>query len=108
PRSVTTADLECRFSTRVQPFLERYCFSCHGGAKPKAMLDLTRDTTVAHIAKNARQWELVLHRLHDNEMPPEGAPRQPTADERGAVIAFVRDLRDHEAQRNAGDPGIVL
>src|SRR6266851_8021703 len=52
--------LEQRFSNRVQPFLNRYCFPCHGSKKPKADLDLTRDATVAAIAKNVRQWELVL------------------------------------------------
>ena len=41
-------------------------------------------------------------------MPPEDAPRQPEADERAAVVAWIRDLRDREAQRNAGDPGTVL
>ena len=41
-------------------------------------------------------------------MPPEEAPRQPGADERAAAIAWLRELSDREARRNAGDPGIVL
>src|SRR6266568_1539225 len=31
------------FSTRVRPFLDRYCVSCHAGKKPKGDLDLSRD-----------------------------------------------------------------
>jgi len=100
--------LEKRFATDVQPFLERYCFSCHGAKKQKAMLDLSRDVTVAAVAKNIRHWELVLDRLHAQEMPPEDAPRQPKPEERNAVIAWLRALRDREAARNAGDPGTVL
>ncbi len=100
--------LELRFSTRVQPFLERYCHSCHGTRKPKAGLDLSRDSTVTAIASNARQWEMVLERIQAQEMPPEDATRQPEADERAAVIAWIRDLRDREAARNSGDPGPVL
>jgi hypothetical protein len=100
--------LESRFATRVQPFLKRYCFSCHASKKPKAGLDLSRDSTVTAIASHARQWELVLERLQGQEMPPEDAPRRPPADERATVIAWLRDLRDHEARRSAGDPGSVL
>ena len=41
-------------------------------------------------------------------MPPESAPRRPEADERAEVVAWIRDLRDRETQRNVGDPGTVL
>jgi hypothetical protein len=100
--------LERRFTTQVQPFLQRYCVSCHGGKKPKGSLDLSQDTTVPAIAKNIRRWERVLERLQAEEMPPEKAPRQPSPTERAVVIAWIRDLRAYEAQRNAGDPGPVL
>jgi hypothetical protein len=100
--------LEQRFASRVRPFLQRYCLSCHGPKKQKASLDLSRDATVTAVANNTRQWELVLERLHAEEMPPEEAPRRPTPDERAAVIAWIRDLRDREAGRSAGDPGTVL
>jgi hypothetical protein len=100
--------LEHRLSTRVRPLLERYCFSCHGVKKQEGDLDLSRDATVTAIANNPRPWQRVLERLQAQEMPPEDAPRRPKPDERAAVIAWLRDLRDHEAQRNAGDPGPVL
>jgi mono/diheme cytochrome c family protein len=102
------ATLDERFSARVQPFLKRYCFTCHGSKKQEAELDLSRDATVAAIAKNVRQWELVLERLQAQEMPPEDAPRRPRPDERAAVVAWLRELRDREIERNAGDPGPVL
>jgi hypothetical protein len=107
--TLPTADvLEQRFTTRVRPFLERYCFSCHGSKKPKAALDLSLDSTVAAVAANSSQWKLVLDRLQAGEMPPEGAERLPEPDERAAIIAWIRDLRDHEMRQNAGDPGPVL
>src|SRR5262249_11360557 len=58
--------------------------------------------------QNARQWQLVLERLQAEEMPPEEAPRHPEPGERAAVVAWMRDLRDREAKRHAGDPGTVL
>ncbi len=107
-RTSPPGPLEARFSATVRPFLERYCYSCHGAKKPKASLDLSRDATAAAVAGNGRRWEQVLERLRAEEMPPEGAPRQPEAGERAAVIAWLRDLRDREARRHAGDPGPVL
>jgi hypothetical protein len=100
--------LEERFAARVQPLLQRYCYSCHGAKKPKAALDLSRDATVPAIVKNLKQWETVLERVHAGEMPPEEARLQPQAEERAALVAWIRDLRDREARRTAGDPGVVL
>jgi hypothetical protein len=102
------ARFERRFAAAVRPFLERYCHSCHGPKKPKAGLDLSRDVTVAAAARNVRQWGMVLERLQAQEMLPEDAPRRPTPEERAAVVAWLRDLRDRESQRTAGDPGMVL
>src|SRR5438045_2311499 len=62
-------DLEQRFETRVRPFLERYCHSCHGARKPKADLDLSRYASVKAIVHNPAQWELVLERLQAGDMP---------------------------------------
>jgi hypothetical protein len=100
--------IERRFSTTVQPFLQRYCFACHGPKKQKGSLDLSRDSTLAAIANNARQWGLVLERLQAREMPPEEATRLPEPEERAAVIAWIKDFREWEARRHAGDPGTVL
>ncbi len=105
-RSEPSADpLEHRFSARVRPFLERYCFACHGAEKQEGGFDLS---TATAVADGARPWETVLERLRAEEMPPEDAPRRPEPEERAEVIAWARDLRDREAGRNAGDPGTVL
>jgi hypothetical protein len=103
-----TESIDHRFANQVQPFLKSYCFTCHGPEKHKAGLDLSRDGTVKAIAENVVRWELVLERLHAREMPPKDAAVQPKDNERAAVVTWIRDLRDREAQRNAGDPGPVL
>src|SRR5579885_993404 len=99
---------EHRFLTEVRPFLDRYCVSCHGPKKQKGSLDLSRDATVTAVANDLGRWELVLERLRAQEMPPESAARQPEAGERAAVVAWIGELRDREAERRAGDPGPVL
>jgi hypothetical protein len=102
------SDLETRFASDVRPFLQRYCFSCHGSDRPEAELDLSRDATVAAVAANAPHWDLVMRRLQAGEMPPEDAQSHPTAGERAAVITWLRDFHDYQAEHNAGDPGPVL
>ncbi|HEX5271379.1 MAG TPA: DUF1592 domain-containing protein, partial [Gemmataceae bacterium] len=92
----------------VRPFVERYCASCHGAKKHKGGLDLGTFSTLADVAKEPRRWAQVLERLEAQEMPPGDAPRQPKAEERAAVVGWIRDFRDREAKRNAGDPGTVL
>jgi len=103
-----TDALQRRFVTDVRPVLERNCFACHGPKKQKGALDLSRDMTLTAIVSNFRHWELALEKLQSKEMPPEDAPRQPEPAERAAVIAWIKDLRAFEVERNAGDPGIVL
>ena len=103
-----TKGLEATFTTKIQPFFERYCFGCHGSKKPAASLNFRKELSMTAIARDAQQWELVLQRLHAEEMPPEDAPRQPETAERAAVIAWINAVRDDEAERHAGDPGTVL
>jgi hypothetical protein len=109
PRAPTQADsIQNQFAAQVRPFLERYCFSCHGAKKHKAGLDLSRDATIKAAGNHHDPWGLVLERLQAQEMPPEDAPRQPRSGERAAVIAWIQKLRDRVARQKAGDPGTVL
>lgn len=104
----TEKALHRRFVELVQPFLKTHCLDCHGAKKQAGKLDLSGDSSLANILKRQRIWEIVLERLDAEEMPPEDAPRQPTASERKAVIEWIRAMRTFEAERHAGDPGPVL
>jgi hypothetical protein len=99
--------LDGRFAIEVRPFFERYCFGCHGPNKKKGDVDLSRDFSIEAVAKNPRLWGQVESRIHEREMPPEEA-RQPKDGERDAALAWLKELGEREAARNAGDPGTVL
>lgn len=101
-------DLDQRFASEIRPFFESYCFGCHGPKKKKGDVDLSHDFSVAAVAANPKLWDQVLSRLHEQDMPPEDAPRLPKPEEREKAIAWLRELGDREAARNAGDPGLVL
>jgi len=102
------ANLDRQFKERVQPLVETYCYTCHGKEKTEAKLDLTTFATAAQVAARHRTWELIRERLKAGEMPPDEAKRQPTADERQAIVAWITAFRQHEAERSAGDPGPVF
>jgi hypothetical protein len=104
----TSAALEHQFSETVQPFIKTYCVSCHGGAKPKGSIDLTRYTRLDEVVRDHPRWVQVLDQVTTGEMPPDKAKRQPTPEERKPVVAWIESMRRFEAQKNAGDPGVVL
>ena len=100
--------LKAKFRTTVLPFLKTHCLECHGQDNPEAKLDLSGYISAATVASSHQTWETVLHRIVAREMPPRDSGNQPTAQERKAVIAWIHAAREHEARRNAGDPGLVL
>lgn len=110
PPAAPAADMtsfEREFRDTVQPFLQTFCSECHGKEKPKGNLDLSAYARVDAVARDYRRWEVVLEQLQAERMPPEKAKRHPQADLRQEVIHWIRAVRKHAAQRNAGDPGPV-
>ncbi|WP_158265144.1 DUF1592 domain-containing protein [Blastopirellula marina] len=103
----TAAQLEQSFDTQIKPFLQTHCTSCHGEMDPDADLDLHQFSSVQSVADDHPRWELVLDRLTAGDMPPEDADSQPDPQLRRDVIAWIKALRAHEGQKNAGDPGSV-
>src|SRR5687768_11528569 len=63
------APLGSQFRETVQPFVQTYCVTCHGGEKPKGDLDLSAFTTLESVAKDHPRWALVLERLREGDMP---------------------------------------
>jgi hypothetical protein len=104
----TSAALERQFAGTVAPFVQTYCVSCHGGQKPKGDLDLTRYHRVDEVVLDHPRWTQVMDQLVGDDMPPAKAKRRPAPDERKAVVAWIESMRRYEAQKNAGDPGVVL
>lgn len=102
------AALSRRFDRSVRPFLKAYCLDCHGTERQEAKLNLSGYTSLGEVTKAHQVWEIVLDRLEANEMPPEDAEVRPDTTRRRAVIDWIRAMRKHEANRNAGDPGPVL
>jgi hypothetical protein len=101
------AHLERGFTETVRPFVATYCVTCHGGASPAAQFDLRAYPDLASVVNDERRWDLVLERLAANQMPPVHA-KQPAAEARRDVVAWINTMRLGEARKRAGDPGVVL
>jgi hypothetical protein len=103
-----TPALERCFNEVVRPFLKNQCLGCHGPEKRLGKLDLSVYSSLGAVVKDPQVWDVVRERLDAEEMPPEKAPRQPSPHERRAIIDWIAALHEHEARKNAGDPGVVL
>jgi len=95
------------FREKVAPFLKAYCFKCHNDKAAEGLLNLTRYTSSALVARDFRQWEHVSTFLKEEKMPPKGA-RQPAAAERADFLAAVEKLLLIEARKLADDPGAAV
>ena len=54
-----------------------------------------------------KRLEKIVERLEGGDMPPDEAKKKPTPRERESVVGWIRAFRALEAERNAGDPGVV-
>ena len=103
----TRPELEARFTSAIKPLMKTYCVACHSKVKPQAQLDLTAYSNLASVTKDYLHWNLLMERVEAKEMPPPEL-KQPTLKERETIVSWVRDVRQYEAKRTAGDPGPVL
>jgi mono/diheme cytochrome c family protein len=100
-------ELEAAFTETIRPFLDGHCAKCHGSEKPKGQVDLSGYDGVASVVRDHETWAIVEEKISAREMPPEDA-KQPSAEARAKVLAWIQGVRKHEARRHAGDPGVVL
>jgi hypothetical protein len=90
-------------TAEVSGILESHCYKCHSTAEQKGELDLES----ADIHQDPRLWEHVLEQVEDGEMPPK-KEKPLAADEKAALVGWIRNTLDEIALKNAGDPGPVV
>ncbi len=95
------------FKKGAIPFMEKYCYDCHGGKSTKADLDLKGIKSDKNILEDHRMWRGVLQQVNSGEMPPKKAKAQPTHEE---IEVFNSSLNAAFAKAEAKqkpDPGHV-
>lgn len=105
PMSLTALSaVESSFTKDVKPLMETYCVSCHNPEKKKADLDLTIYKDDAAAARATKLWRNVIEQVGDHLMPPENAKKQPSMEEREAIVKALKNLKKYDGPP---DPGRV-
>ncbi len=91
------------FEATVQPFLAKNCYTCHNPELSSGGMDLTQYKTRAAVASDPNRWALIVKRLTNGEMPPQGMPR-PNSTELHAAAAWIESELDRNIKP---DPGRV-
>jgi cytochrome c553 len=96
-----------QFDRDIKPLVATYCGGCHGERR-EGDLDLIKFHSAADVSRSHGLWEMVKQRIEAAEMPPSDAQPQLTNEAREAIVAWINSFRRVEAERLAGDPGVVL
>jgi hypothetical protein len=99
--------LGAEYARDIRPLTRQYCLGCHSTAKHAGDLDLERFATLSDVRRAPKAWVKVAEMLDNGEMPPKGA-RQPSPQQRGVLVGWVKRYLHAEALAGAGDPGPVV
>ena len=95
------------FRKDVQPFLEKYCYDCHGNDKTKADLNLELFKDASGFYRDQRLWRQVVTQVVAGEMPPPERKTRPTHAEIEGLQGHVRGLLNQAVAQAKVDPGKV-
>ncbi|MBL6766150.1 MAG: DUF1592 domain-containing protein, partial [Verrucomicrobiae bacterium] len=95
------------FARDIRPLLETHCFDCHGDEeKPKGGANLERFKTDDDVMRDRAVWGGVLEKMESHQMPPPKRGSQPSATERGKVLAWIAEIAARpDPTLGARDPG---
>jgi len=100
------ANLEHDFAVKAKPFLEAYCFGCHGKADefPEGDVALGEFVTLDKVLEDRETWKKALDAIDGMNMPPQEAD-QPDAKERHDIMAWIDEVLAAPGKSGVRDPG---
>ncbi len=100
------AKLNADFKSKMLPFLDKYCNTCHSTENNSGGISLDVYETAAHAKKDRKTWEAVERVIEEQEMPPKNK-KQPTKDERIEAVTFLKSSLLNITCVGPKDPGRV-
>ncbi|MEZ6131083.1 MAG: DUF1595 domain-containing protein [Planctomycetaceae bacterium] len=94
------ADAERVLKKKVEPFVKKYCVSCHG-TRPEAGINLLSAIQSPGTASSSLHWKKAVANVKVHDMPPEDAGKIPTDEERRQFIEWIGKLK-YLAPRDPG------
>jgi hypothetical protein len=113
PQTPQPMEMASAFEKDILPILKSRCIECHGGATPKASLDLRTVTAILQGGKSgpairldAAETSLLYEFVSSGKMPPQGEPL--TSEEQGKIRVWInenarKDLKLAAADSDDGD-----
>jgi hypothetical protein len=95
------------FRKDVQPFLEKYCYDCHGHDKAKGDLNLELFKDASGFYRDQRLWRQAVTQVVAGEMPPPERKTRPAQAEIEGLQRNVRGLLNQAVAQAKVDPGKV-
>ncbi|MBX9628861.1 MAG: DUF1592 domain-containing protein [Gemmataceae bacterium] len=94
------------FTTKIVPFVNKFCMPCHNADKAAGGLSLDAFQSTDHAKKDRKTWANVAHALAAGDMPPK-KKAQPSKEEKAAVIDWVENALTKVDCGAPKDPGRV-
>ena len=93
---------------KLNPFLEKHCYECHGAKKQKGEIRL--DTLGKDLSKvqNLEIWQGMLDQLNLGEMPPQKQPQPTSAETKFAIDLLTKSLAAAYQKANSTGGQTVL
>ena len=93
-------DAKATFKKKVEPFVNKYCISCHG-PRPEAGINLRSALRSPGAASSFLHWKKAVANVKVHDMPPDDAEEIPTDEERRQFIEWIGKLK-YLAPRDPG------
>jgi len=97
------ADAEETFKKKVDPFVKKYCVSCHD-SRPEAGVNLHQALRSPGDPSSFVHWKKAVVAVRVNDMPPNYADKIPPEEERHQFIEWIGQIK-YLAPR---DPGLFV
>ena len=98
------SDAKTSFRDGVTPFVKTYCAECHGDKKKKGGINFLPALKNPGDATASKRWKQALASVRTHDMPPEGADKQPTEEERKKFLDWLAQIKFLSPK----DPGLFV
>ena len=79
------------FEAHAEPFLETYCYSCHGEVRTRGGYDFLELSLDMSDPDAGETWSNIFAQVQFSEMPPSDRKTQPSAEEKRKFLDWLDD-----------------
>ena len=86
-------DARKSFKEVVTPFVDTYCTRCHGQDRQKGGINFGPALKKPGETASSKRWKQAVANVKSHEMPPDGANKQPTDEERQKFLDGIGKIK---------------